>query len=828
MLEADIIIKEEIDIDDTEIKLELDVEESETDSQLSCGKYKAGSGMLKIIEERPNMITVPLNEHKSEDEINFIATLDQQKKVIHNLNIYTHTHTADCDNLPLMSLQLFGEIESETANETYKCDVCSFKSDNLMLLASHNINHFLNRHFCRYGCGYCGTTLEEMLDHEFRKHEGGRNKCRICAIDCQDSTGLAKHMNSHFFVRRFVCALCCEHFETRQSLVLHRQNNPLTCGRLQYLDMQDNVGQLVAASKMYGKLTPIPQGDVQIKEEPMDTDQPELEQPMLADIEIKAEPMEPIQEPQNNLPISLSQLRSKLRLPAIKKAVQPQDSTATVVPKQCNILRIKKFDNQQVTLKSNALKLLPNNCMLIKLPPNTKIVRLAPNVNNNNNNSQKPNLVMISANSNVPNAAPAPTAAATSTPSPPANKGLTTSMSKRVLNNLNLNRNACFNAIDLYESLPESRKIIEDIQNKIRSIEQTLPLPGSVLQKTTQNSEFKCNINKEDLPPKVLMLALNNKSHEKVNMLRNTFKSFRFHWECPKCGRCYEVFPSFYSHLQDKHGLSKEELQKTLVTVKSFKKQEFLSPSTATTVPAEETKPAAAVAAPPVTSTKAAETITANSATPAPAATSATVATLAAVPKPKASASADDTSTSTTNSTVQRAGEIRCEQCSKTYTTVGGLRIHMLIHTGELPHKCNYCEKRFRTPGQVRVHHRRHTGEKPFKCKICSLDFTHRETLISHLSRHIGMKRYKCYGCDKYFVVVSGLRAHRRLRPDTCGKVKFTARAHGPRVRVIKGEVVFEPQPEHNGYLRSEDPLNILSEIQSNDAESAEDEAAMG
>lgn len=185
----------------------------------------------------------------------------------------------------------------------------------------------------------------------------------------------------------------------------------------------------------------------------------------------------------------------------------------------------------------------------------------------------------------------------------------------------------------------------------------------------------------------------------------------------------------------------------------------------------------------------------------------------------------------------------QCTECLKVFTTFGALRIHKSIHTGELPYQCSYCDKRFRTPGQVRVHHRRHTGEKPFKCKvrryknwayahlseithllidllqfsvsplqICSLDFTHRETLISHLSRHIGMKRYKCYGCDKYFVVVSGLRAHRRLRPDTCGKVKFTARAHGPRVRVIRGEVVFQYHPEHNGYLRSEDPLNILSQ----------------
>lgn len=69
--------------------------------------------------------------------------------------------------------------------------------------------------------------------------------------------------------------------------------------------------------------------------------------------------------------------------------------------------------------------------------------------------------------------------------------------------------------------------------------------------------------------------------------------------------------------------------------------------------------------------------------------------------------------------------------------------------------------------------------------------------------------------------MVSGLRAHRRLRPDTCGKVKFTARAHGPRVRVIRGEVVFESHPEHNGYLRSEDPLNILSEINNVNDEAA-------
>lgn len=90
--------------------------------------------------------------------------------------------------------------------------------------------------------------------------------------------------------------------------------------------------------------------------------------------------------------------------------------------------------------------------------------------------------------------------------------------------------------------------------------------------------------------------------------------------------------------------------------------------------------------------------------------------------------------------------------------------------------------------------------------QICSSGFTHRETFISHLSRHIGLKRYKCYGCDKKFACISALRTHRKIRQDTCGKVKMNARAIGPRVRVVKGSVHFEPQPEVNHYLRTEDP----------------------
>ncbi|XP_055849269.1 uncharacterized protein LOC129914177 [Episyrphus balteatus] len=142
-----------------------------------------------------------------------------------------------------------------------------------------------------------------------------------------------------------------------------------------------------------------------------------------------------------------------------------------------------------------------------------------------------------------------------------------------------------------------------------------------------------------------------------------------------------------------------------------------------------------------------------------------------------------------------------CNVCDKKFHTKSTLTLHKTMHTGELPHSCGYCQKRFRTRGQLTVHTRTHTGEKPFPCKVCGQRFTHRETLIAHLSRHIDMKRYKCYGCDQFFSCISGLKTHRATRPETCGRVELNARAVGPRVRVIKGNVIFEPQPIYNARL---------------------------
>ncbi|KAM8715078.1 hypothetical protein ACLKA7_002171 [Drosophila subpalustris] len=846
MHEASVIIKEELDIDDTKIKLELDCGEDASNLEMSC----AGS-LMKIIEERPNMITVPVHDYKSEDELKFIASLnmlDQQQKLF---------VTSVC------------EVDETAVLREYNCKICNFICENNLALASHQINHQLNRHFCCHGCGLWSDTLDEILEHEYRLHVCGLNSynCRICFLRFQDSSSLARHMTDHIYVRRFVCAICRRLFETRQGLQLHRQHSQEMCGRIEYVDTPGNVGQLVAINKPDAPQPAEMFCHVEIKSEPLDADEEQMQidqQLALSDVVIKAElkeePVElsPSESSDASWPsVSVTslpeQLRGKLRLPAIKKPLTT-DSPAKVEPvkhatptiqfvpvnklkslpksisavpsKRPNILKAAKEKNQQEAMNlfkkknilqaakstpnvgSNILKVLPSNCMVFKLPPNTKIIKIPPStptITNANTNS-------CNIGSNTITYANAMTKSTGSTVSVPASLGSSVTRSA--------DRNAYFSDLSLFEMLPESRKIIADFQNQIRSIEQSSPLPGSVLQtpKKSTSGLLPTQMKGLKLPP-------TKSSSDKVREMRYLHPDYRFYWECPKCARCYEQYLAFTNHLTFAHSIPQADLAQMQVEVKTYTK---INPNTSKVSDTNSLNPDVDAPVGPKTKMTPPETPAVPTTEAAVRDVSTAKASVPAVPAAKVKASPVPASpvvgtpgkpteapgmAATQSTAKNRLVEWECQDCLKCFTTIGALRIHKLIHTGELPHKCNYCDKRFRTPGQVRVHQRRHTGEKPFKCKVCSLDFTHRETLISHLSRHIGMKRYKCYGCDKNFVVVSGLRAHRRLRPDTCGKVKFTARAHGPRVRVIRGEVVFESHPEHNGYLRSEDPLNILSEI---------------
>ncbi|XP_035997641.1 telomere zinc finger-associated protein [Fundulus heteroclitus] len=115
-----------------------------------------------------------------------------------------------------------------------------------------------------------------------------------------------------------------------------------------------------------------------------------------------------------------------------------------------------------------------------------------------------------------------------------------------------------------------------------------------------------------------------------------------------------------------------------------------------------------------------------------------------------------------------------CPQCPKTFLTRTELRVHEAAkHRGEKPFVCEECGHRASSRNGLQMHIKAiHRNERPFVCSICGHPFSQKNNLNMHLRVHSGERPYQCHLCGKTFRTQASLDKHHRThtgeRPYGC------------------------------------------------------------
>lgn len=115
-----------------------------------------------------------------------------------------------------------------------------------------------------------------------------------------------------------------------------------------------------------------------------------------------------------------------------------------------------------------------------------------------------------------------------------------------------------------------------------------------------------------------------------------------------------------------------------------------------------------------------------------------------------------------------------CPQCPKTFLSRTELRVHEAAkHRGEKPFVCEECGHRASSRNGLQMHIKAiHRNERPFVCNLCGHAFSQKNNLNMHLRIHSGERPYQCHLCGKTFRTQASLDKHNRThtgeRPFGC------------------------------------------------------------
>lgn len=136
---------------------------------------------------------------------------------------------------------------------------------------------------------------------------------------------------------------------------------------------------------------------------------------------------------------------------------------------------------------------------------------------------------------------------------------------------------------------------------------------------------------------------------------------------------------------------------------------------------------------------------------------------------------------------------IECSLCNFVCQRPSHLKRHMLMHTGEKPHKCEHCPKSFAQKTDLNRHSSHHAMHYDWHCGSCGRGFpeesikTAHEAICKtkryvcdichymtfsignlhlHQRKHTGERPYPCPSCDKRFTRVAHLNQHVKLHAN--------------------------------------------------------------